>query len=81
MVTAKLANRGLFLSTVTYMSVHGSRSVILKGGESMEIENTSSTSNPDLPDNILNLPAEDSDINKNDFKYDKDNISIKITQN
>ena len=80
MITVKMSNRGLFVTTVTYQSVHGSRSIILNGGQVLEVENSALSSNPELPDNILNLPVTDSSILKTDFRYDKDSVSIKLTE-
>ena len=81
MVTVTISNRGHYVETVTYNSVFGSRSLHVDGGDSLTVTNATSSTNPEAPDNILNLPPDNGvvDIVLSDFRYNKTNISIQIT--
>ena len=80
--TVKIMNKGLFATSVTYNGNFGAKTVILKGGDTLTVANTASAVNPDVPENILNLPPDGSGytVVKSDFKYDKEMVSIKITE-
>lgn len=80
-VSVEIANRGYYPETITYNSGFGAKSLILNGGETLTVVNTTSSSNPDIPDNILNLPPDNGlyTIVIGDFRYNKNNVSIKIT--
>jgi len=81
MKTVTISNRGYYVETITYNSVFGSMSIEVKGGSSISVINTTSSTNPEIPDNILNLPPDNGvvDIEITDFRYNKSNVSIKIT--
>jgi len=81
MVTITLHNKSINNQTLTYLSSIETASIILKGGSSRVITNTGSTVNPELPDNVLNLPVDDEQVLISDFKYDKNYVSVQLTTN
>lgn len=80
MANVTITNKSMYPETITYNSDFGSRSLIINGGSSLIVRNTALSTDGNQPDNILNLPPNNSvyPITINDFKYNRSKISIKI---